>query len=79
MKWLRNSSFSSPNLGQSIIMSPHSERYHSLYHLTMNYSQQKYLKLELPNLRWMYATKASLSNPDTLAWQIGVSQVTAQI
>ena len=59
MKWLRNSSFCSLNLIQPIIMSPHSERHHSLYCLTINYSQQEYLKLELPNLRWMYATKAS--------------------
>ena len=39
-------------------MSPHSKRPHSLYYLTINYSQQEYLKLELPNHRWMYATKA---------------------
>ena len=39
-------------------MSPHSERHHSLYYPTINYSQQEYLKLELPILRWMYATKA---------------------
>ena len=58
MKWLRNSSFCSLNLIQPIIMSPHSERHHSLYYLIINYSQQEYLKLELPNLCWMYATKA---------------------
>ena len=39
-------------------MSPHSERPHSLYYLTINNSQEEYLKLELPNHRWMYATKA---------------------
>ena len=40
-------------------MSPHSERPHSLYYLTINNSQEEYLKLELPNHRWMYATKAT--------------------
>ena len=40
-------------------MSPHSERPHSLYYLTINNSQEEYLKLELPNHRWMYATKAA--------------------
>ena len=42
-------------------MSPHSERPHSLYYLTINNSQEEYLKLELPNHRWMYATKATIS------------------
>ena len=60
MKWLRNSSFCSLNLIKPIIMSPHSERHHSLYYPTINYSQQEYLKLELPILRWMYATKATI-------------------
>ena len=41
-------------------MSPHSERPHSLYYLTINNSQEEYLKLELPNHRWMYATKAAI-------------------
>ena len=58
MKWSRNSSFCSLNWIKPIIMSPHSERHHSLYYPTINYSQQEYLKLELPILRWMYATKA---------------------
>mgnify|MGYP006888602480 CR=1 FL=1 len=63
MKWLRNSSFCSLNLIKPIIMSPHSERHHSLYYPTINYSQQEYLKLELPILRWMYATKARMEIP----------------
>ena len=71
MKWLRNSSFCSLNLIQPIIMSPHSERHHSLYCLTINYSQQEYLKLELPNLRWMYATKAQ---PLTITFLTFLSQ-----
>ena len=59
---MRNSSFCSLNLIQPIIMSPHSERPHSLYYLTINNSQEEYLKLELPNHRWMYATKAIFQN-----------------
>ena len=68
MKWLRNSSFCSLNLIQPIIMSPHSERPHSLYYLTINNSQEEYLKLELPNHCWMYATKAASTKPIIYKW-----------
>ena len=56
-------------------MSPHSERPHSLYYLTINNSQEEYLKLELPNHRWMYATKA-LYIPISLVYNVAPTEIT---